>query len=168
MKVKPLITGLVLIILLPVLSAASGIITPFTKCNLNNLKPGIRHSIKELNTMPLKIKNTGNSVIEICVEVVKPTNNELKEYYEIIPDTTWISVECERFTVKPGEWVETDIFISIPDKKLYAGRRFQVFILSQATVKDSKIQTALKSKIFFTVSKMNSKNIFKKLFGWIN
>ncbi len=137
-----------------------GILTPFTEQRVENIKLGKKYLIK-----PLKVKNTGKDKVKVKVEVLKPSLSELKEDYEQISDISWIIIEKTTFTIKSEEWAKTDIFIRIPKNKLYYGKKYQVWLLTQTVSKTGLIQAGLKSRLLFSTAR--KKGFFKRIFGWI-
>ncbi|MFC2061089.1 hypothetical protein ACFLUV_01100 [Elusimicrobiota bacterium] len=138
-----------------------GILSPFTECKLNDIEPGKKYSIKETTRKTVKIKNTGKEEIKVVVKAVKPSGEELKEGYMVIPDTGWVLPEKENITIGPGEWGETDLFISIPKDKKYCGNSYQAYI-SMETAGSGRIQAGLKSPLLLSVEEYKP-GIFKKI-----
>lgn len=144
-----------------------GILTPFTECRIDNIVQGEKY----LLNMPLKVKNTDSSSIEIEVEVIKPSLSELKEDYNQIPDIRWITIEKSSFTIEAGKWIETNVFIEVPKDKRrkfrcqWRGNKYQAYLLTKTVGGGGRIQAGLKSRILFSVKER--KGFFKRIFGWI-
>ncbi|MFH1442373.1 MAG: hypothetical protein ABIH18_10095, partial [Candidatus Omnitrophota bacterium] len=98
---------------------------------------------------PLVIENNSDNEVELKIEVLVPQADELQKGYEPIPNAGWIKLEKNSFIIKPNGKAQTDVIISIPDKKEYRGRKFHVFI-SSYTVGQS-LGIGIKSKLLFSV-----------------
>lgn len=153
------LTGIITFLFVPLYPV--GILTPFTECRIDNIVQGREH----LLNMPLKVKNTGSSSIEIEVEVIKPSLSELKEDYNQIPDVRWITTEKSSWTIEAGKWIETDVFIEVPKDKRWCGNKYQAYLLTKTVGGGGRIQAGLKSRILFSVKER--KGFFKRIFGWI-
>ncbi len=111
---------------------AGGLSSYFVEEKLDNLKPGITYSVKEIVKKPLVIKNTTEG-ITVDIEIVpeKPVDYNLMPGYEPIPDLSWVRIEKGYFKdVGPGQSIETDISVTIPSEPQYYGRKYQVYIYS--------------------------------------
>ena len=117
-------------------SYAGGLSTTFVQAKVENLEPGKEYSITDL-TKSLVIKNTTSKIttdIEISPENAKEYN--LIDGYEPLPDISWIKVKKSYFKdVGPGEKVETEVTISIPDNKAYYGKKYQAYLYSHTAGK---------------------------------
>lgn len=141
-----------------------GILTPFIECKMDNLKPGKRYSTARMRNMPLKVKNAGENEVRVKIEVLKPAKGELRQGYEQIPDVSWISMEKDSFNLKPGSYDQTDVFVEVPKKKEYYGKKYQAFLLI-GTAGGGRIQAGLKSLILFSVQE--KKGVFRRIWGLI-
>ena len=130
-------------------SYADGLRTGFGKVILENIPIGVIYSMRKDSKFPLSIKNESDRKISIKIEVVIPKEGEIQEGYEAIPDTSWIILEQNQFTIEANGAAETDVVINIPDDKKYIGRKFHVFILSYTT--GESLGIGLKSKLLFSV-----------------
>lgn len=155
---------ILLLMLLPIRALGTGILTPFTEWTIVNAKPGEKYSVQELLGKPVKVKNTGKSRTAIEIEVVKPSESELKEGYERIPDVKWVNIEQENFDIEPNKWGRTNLILEVPKNKKYYGKKYQAFLLIK-TVGKGKVEACLKSKILISVEKKKGviKRIWKKI-----
>ncbi len=71
----------------------------------------------------------------MVVEVQTPSPGRLREGYEAIPDSSWLRVVPEQFSLQPGETMDCEIIVAIPEDEEYENRHFQAIILAR-TVSD--------------------------------
>jgi len=133
---------------------AMGLQTYFAKVLIENLNIGGTYSTQKLANLPLAIKNTSEYEVNLKIETVIPTEKELAEGYEVIPDKSWVRVEKDTFfNIRPQEMAVTDVIITIPDDKNYLGKKFQTYIWSHTFAKEGiGVGVGLKSKLFFTIN----------------
>ncbi len=112
-----------------------GLSTKFADVNLSGLKPGMVYSIKKEKGLPYKVTNKTDKEIDIEVVVEKPSSSELREGYEPVPDVSWVKLFPKIFHLGPGEGMDCDVIISIPNEEKYANRHFQIMLVTQ-TVED--------------------------------
>jgi len=115
----------------------------FSDVILANMKPGMVYSLKKEKGISFEVVNKAKEKRDVEVVVEIPTENQLKEYYEPIPDVSWISVFPSRFQLEPGESMKCDIVISIPPDKKYANRHFQAMIVAQSAGKPGEWELGL-------------------------
>jgi len=134
---------------------AGGLSTGFGDVLISNLWIGETYSTKELINLPLRVKNDSPYEVDMRVEVMIPSEGDLKEGFEPIPDPSWIRFERSTFTVTPGGMAETDVFISIPKDKNLRGKQFQVYLHSYTVPKPGKtvvMSVGLASRLLFTIA----------------
>ena len=149
--IRRLLCILSLLILVYIQSAeAGGLSTTFGEVVIENLKIGQTYSVRQLANIPLTVLNTGDRLVELKMDILRPQESELKKGYEPIPDTSWVSLEQSFFTVEPKGKAETDVFISIPDDERYLGGKYHVWIWSHTV--GGMIGLGLKSRLLFTIS----------------
>ena len=155
MKKSILIFFLLLGLVFPENVKAGGLSTSFGDIFIENLQIGETYSTKELINLPLRVKNDSHYEMDIKVEVMLPSQGDLKEGFEPIPSPFWIRFERSTFTVTPGGMAETDVFISIPKDKKLKGKQFQVYLHSYTIPKPGKalqISVGLASRLLFTIA----------------
>jgi len=133
--------------------STGGISTTFTEVTLQNLSIGKNYAIGQKVGRQLQVRNGGEDLIELKVEVLVPSKSELKEGYEAIPDTSWVELEKDYFSVEPSELAVTDVIVTIPSDKRYLGKKYQAYIWSH-TVGKGKLPIALglKSRLLLEIS----------------
>ena len=106
------------------IAVAGGLSSTFVEVELTGLKPGGTYSVEEKTGMPLAVDNTTESkIVDIGIKPEKPQDYNLVPGYEPIPDLSWVTIEKDYFKkVGPKQSAKTDILISIPDDKKYAGK----------------------------------------------
>lgn len=155
MKKSILIFFLLLGLVFPENVKAGGLSTSFGDIFIENLQIGETYSTKELINLPLRVKNDSPYEMDLKVEVMLPSQGDLKEGFEPIPSPFWIRFERSTFTVASGGVAETDVFISIPKDKKLKGKQFQVYLHSYTIPKPGKalqISVGLASRLLFTIA----------------
>lgn len=111
---------------------AGGLSTKFVEAKLTGVKIGQSYSVEKVTGKALVVDNTTtDATLDIVVEPERPVKYNLSKGYEPIPDISWVKLEKNFFTgIGPGQSAKTDIIITIPTKKKYEGRKFQVYIYS--------------------------------------
>ncbi|MBL7069717.1 MAG: hypothetical protein ISS34_07665 [Candidatus Omnitrophica bacterium] len=129
---KPIILFLVVTYITANTALAGGLSSRLVEVRLKDLTPGKIYSVKESTGKILDVTNTTEDItVNIGIEPEKPVDYNLVPGYEPIPDLSWVAIEKNYFKkVDPGESVKTDILISIPKDKRYAGKKYQVYIYS--------------------------------------
>jgi hypothetical protein len=136
---------------------AAGLSTRFGEVTVTNLCIGHRYSMEETAKLPLAIHNTSSSTVELKVDPMLPTENELKRGYEPMPDLSWISIERDAFTIAPHEYGSTDIFVAIPPDEQFLGKKYQIFIWSRTT--GTSIGVGIKSKLLIDIASQTCEQV---------
>ena len=134
------------------ISEGAGLSTTFGAVSIENLQIGQTYSTRELVNLPLTVVNTSGESVNLQIDILYPSENELVEGYEPIPDISWIQLESDFFTISGGGSATTDVLITIPDDKRYLGKKFQVYLWSHTVGGKGIIALGLKSKLLFSIS----------------
>ncbi len=121
----------IILLLFSNLLSASNFSTSFADVILSNMKVGMVYSLKQEKGLPYTVTNLSEEPIDIEIIVQKPLPQELQEGYEAVPDISWVKVFPTVFRLEPGEKMNCDIIISIPDDEKYKNRHFQINLLTQ-------------------------------------
>lgn len=131
-----------------------GLSTKFSDVILSKMKPGMVYSLKQERNIPFTVINNADERKDVEVTIQIPTESQLKENYEPIPDITWVEVVPSEITLEPGEKVDCDIIISIPEDEKYEDRHFQAMIETKSKglpdLRGISISFALASRIRFS------------------
>jgi len=134
----------------PLCLCAGGLSTTFGEVKIENLKIGGEYSLEEVAEFPLIVQNTSDQEIELKIEVLYPKEAELKEGYQIIPDTSWISLRQDYFKLNPDQEAKTDVIIKIPDNENLLGEKYQAYLWSHTIGRS--LGVGLKSRLLFTIA----------------
>jgi len=150
----------VLLLFVAVLCAAtvwaSGLtISNYGEVLVENLQIGGRYSMTQLVNLPLEVANQSDEPIQVALSVLVPPPKNLKKGFELIPDPGWVKLGQSEVDIPARGTIKTDVVISIPDKKEYLGRKFQVNI--EAKTKPSvtsmvNIALAVQGRLLFSIS----------------
>jgi hypothetical protein len=120
--------------------------TNFAEVKVDKLQVGQTHSMKEKFNLPFNVINLSDDIVNLKLWVEIPSEEELKPGYEPIPNPEWVYLEKTSMTVQPHKTGISDIFISIPKKKRYLGKKYHVSIVAET------VDPAGKGFIVFGVS----------------
>ena len=153
MRVYILTLFMILLLSLPKDGNTGGISTNFTEVTVRNLGIGKSYTIGQKIDRQLRVRNKGENSIELKMEVLIPSKSELKEGYEPIPDTSWIELEKDYFSIEPSKFAVTDVIVTVPIDKKYLGKKYQAYIWSHTVGKGNlPIALGLKSKLLLEIS----------------
>jgi len=148
-----LVLSVILFLCVPKDSYAGGISTDFTEVVIRNLSIGKNYAIGQKVGRQLRVRNKGENLIELKMEVLVPSKSELKEGYEPIPDASWIELGKDYFSIEPSKFAVTDIIITVPLDKKYLGKKYQAYIWSHTVGKGNlPIALGLKSRLLLEIS----------------
>ena len=138
-------------VMMPQSTTAGGLSTQLGEVVVTNLQIGQTYNLRELANLQITVRNTGEDVVNLKMDVLKPETRELRQGAAAIPDISWVTLSQDSFTVGGKQPASSDIIISIPDDPQYLGKKFQVIIWSH-TVGDGStfMEVGLKSRIIFT------------------
>lgn len=143
---------------------ASALRTKFGMVTVRGLKIGQEYSLNSLVNLPFRVVNIGYETEDVKIFVNRGKKASV-EGYEVIPDTSWIRLDKQGFSVEPNHEAVTDIHISIPNDAKFLGRRFEVQILSQTTPgRHNMYGAGLISYLLIEVSSIPTEDELKKKF----
>ena len=117
--------------LVPAVSAAEGLSTSFVDVVVMDAPLGSPKRVEDSKGNSLVLRNLGENVIHVEVQVLTPDPNELRPPAEPIPDTGWIRIVPDRLELGPKETAQCSVVISLPKKKNLRNRIFQAMIWSR-------------------------------------
>ena len=130
---------------------AGGLSTHLGEAVIENLQIGQTYNLKNLANLRLIVTNTSDYAVDLKMDVLLPGSSELKNGAIPIPDTSWVKLSQNFFTLGPNEKASSDIIISIPDDDRYLGKKYQVMIWSHTVGgKAMFLAYGLKSRIILT------------------
>lgn len=147
---------LILVFIPKIAFAEAGLSTSWGEVILRNVSIGQTYKTTQLLNLPLRVTNTGDMEIEVQVEIIAPTEGNLKEGYEVIPSTSWIQLGQDYFTIGPKESAVTDVVISIPDEVKYLGKKYQFHIYSHSVSGTGFMGLGLMSRVLLEVAPIRS------------
>ena len=129
---------------------AGGLSTTMGEVTLDQLPRGVASSLQEAGGMEYQVLNTSEEALELQMDILPPTPDELKEGYEALPDPAWVTLERETFSVLPQMPAATDVRIAVPDEAAHAGRRYQFWIWTHTVGRS--LGVGLKSRFLITIA----------------
>jgi hypothetical protein len=133
---------------------AGGLSTPLGEVVIENLQVGQTYRLKDLANLTMQVANNSDQSVELQMDIVAPSESELKQAASPIPSVTWLTLGEQLFSIDPGGLAATDIYLTVPDDDAYLGGKYQVMIWSHTIARPGQGMTlayGLKSRIIFTV-----------------
>lgn len=134
--------------------AKSGLQTKFGLVTIENLQPGETYNTREVASLPLVIKNTGDEKTQVKIEILSPDPKSpsiVQNGYEPIPDLSWIKLSRDEFPIEVGANEGADVLVTVPNDDKYLGKKYQVDLLTRS-VTNKFMAVALRSSLRFTVA----------------
>jgi len=130
-----LICGILFIIsflFFPVASYSLGLEVNPGKIHLTGVPLGSQVDISGFTKEPasLQITNKGDMPSDYVISVLRTseTTAPLPAGYTDIPDTSWIIPQAREARVEAKQTKDVALYINIPDKRAYAGKKYQAII----------------------------------------
>ncbi|MEK7389483.1 MAG: hypothetical protein AAB036_07280 [Elusimicrobiota bacterium] len=143
--------AIVITLIVSVPASAAGLRTKFGEVVVSGLKIGQTYSLKELVNLPYAVVNTGESEVDLLLDVIPVSDDVLKQGYEATLSTGWVKLNETRFSVAPNREVATDLTISIPNDPELLGRRFQADIWARTQSPRGMFAVGLRSRLLIHV-----------------
>ncbi len=143
-------------------STAGGLRTQLGEVVIENLQVGQTYNLKDLANLSLIVTNTSDFTLDLKMDVLVPSDGELKLEAQAIPEASWVELSQDFYTVEPGAQAVSDILISIPDDEQYLGKTYQVVIWSHSLARPGSGMTlayGLKSRIIFTIDPVRAEPV---------
>jgi hypothetical protein len=141
---------------------AGGLSTQLGEAVVENLQIGQTYNLTRLANLNLIVTNTSDFAVDLRMDVLLPSGSEMREGAEPIPDTSWVKLSRNLFTLGPNEKAKADIIISIPDDDGLLGRKYQVMIWSHTLGSGAGMFLAygLKTRLIFTIDSVRASQDF--------
>ncbi len=140
---------------------AGGLSTQLGEVVIENLQVGHSYNLKQLADLSLIVTSTSEFPVDLRMDVLQPSASELKQGAAAIPDTSWVRLSENLFTLGANEKAVSDIIISIPDDDRFLGKKYQVMIWSHTLGGSGggmSLAYGLKSRIIFTIDSIKAGN----------
>jgi hypothetical protein len=129
-----------------------GLSSQFVNVLLEGLQVGKSYNLLQLRGVPYTVKNRGDGVASVVIDIEQPDKAALIPGYEPIPETSWITVTPNEATIPPGEAAFAALTINIPDDKKYIGRHFHGVVFAH-TKTTGWFAAGVRSNIRFSTGK---------------
>ena len=144
---------------------SSGLRTPFGEVEVKQLKIGQTYSLYKLVNLPLRLVNTGDDTLDVSIEVVRVSSDQLKAGFDPIGSLDWVRVESGRAVIAPKQEAVSDVIIAIPNDPALLGRRFEADIWSRSRSRRGPVGVGLRSRLLLVIdSTPPSEDELKKKF----
>lgn len=150
-RISAILLAMALMALTPATLYAGGLRCQLGEVVIENLQIGQTYNLRELANLQMIVTNTGEQPINLLMEVLVPDSGQLRQGAEAVPESSWVELSQDSFTLGPQQPAKADIIISIPDDLQYLGKKYQVMIWSHTVgVGSMFMEVGLKSRIIFT------------------
>ncbi len=136
------------------LYAGAGLQTKFGLVTIENLEIGQTYNTREIASLPMVIKNTGDEKVTVKVEPLMPDAKSpslVNNGYEPIPDLSWVKFSRDEMEIEAGASEATDILVTIPDDEKLLGKKYQVDLITRSLT-TRFMAVALRSNLRITIS----------------
>lgn len=148
------IAGLMLFQWFAPLYAGAGLQTKFGLVTIENLEIGQTYNTREIASLPMVIKNTGDEKVTVKVEPLMPDAKSpslVNNGYAPIPDLSWVKLSRDEMDIEPGASEATDILVTVPDDEKFLGKKYQVDLITRSLT-TKFMAVALRSNLRITIS----------------
>jgi len=117
-----------------------------------NVPAGKKVDLRKEKNVGLKLTNRTDAKVVVKVEPV-PYNVQmggLPPGYEPAPDLAWLELKPQKVKVNSNQIVDIKIFINIPDRTEYKGKKFVFLVKGEVSAKDV-LPIELYTKVFVTL-----------------
>lgn len=133
-------------------AAAAGLRTQFGEVVVRNLKIGQTYSLTKMLNLPYRVINTGDEPVTLIVDVIKVATETVKEGYELVPSTSWVTLSRREFPqLQANAEAVSDIVVTIPDDEKLLGRRFEAPIWARTQSPKGVIAVGMMSRLLIQV-----------------
>jgi hypothetical protein len=104
---------------------------------LENIEPGATFNLRVLKNLPLIVVNLdAEEGTDVAVEASLPSEKEIRDGYEAIPDPSWISVVPSHFHLGPKASASGDLIVRIPNDPKLIGHHYEVIVWAHTDQKN--------------------------------
>ena len=112
--------------------AGMGLETNPGEIDVTGVPLGRKVAVSKLTEQPvyLEIKNKSDAGYDYVISILHTaqTTSPLRQGFIDIPDTSWIMPEEKEVRIEAGQTKQVELYINIPNKKAYAGKKYQAVI----------------------------------------
>lgn len=118
--------------------ATEGISTTFVKVVARDVPLGKTVPINGRIGPGLSVINQGDVKLFVTVDVLTPTKDQLRRGAEPIPDVSWLQLIPNTFELEPHEAYTLDAELTVPNKREYRKKHYQVMIWIHAAPQENQ------------------------------
>jgi hypothetical protein len=133
-------------------AGSEGLATPFVDVGVVQVPLGKPWHVQDDKGRSLVLQNLGAGALQVSVEPLMPTAQELRAPTEAIPDLGWVRIEPKTLTIPAGATAECQVILTVPRRWKYRHKLYQVMIWSRSAPVATSAMTigaGLKSRLRF-------------------
>ncbi len=153
---KAMVWGAVWFVMVPAAQAADRLWTTFVDVQVVDVPLGVPHEIHEDKSSGLVLNNLSDQEMEVDVQILAPTSDQLRGNAEPIPETRWITVDPARFLLPAHASATSRMTLLVPRERRYRKRLYQAMVWSRARPANRKgvtVSAGLLSRLRFKNAK---------------
>lgn len=131
---------------------AIGLSSPMGEVILEGVPLGTQINIRELAGRPYRVINTSLSPLNVDLSVYRPTPGEMREGYELLPDSVTVRLGKSEFYLAPGQEGVSDVWIEFPKDPKYLGKKYEVQLWARTRAFESMLAVGVYSRLLIRTS----------------
>jgi len=148
---KTIIMSMLFCVLFVQFLHAEGLDSRTAHIQIDNMTVGKPYIFSKEGQKLLDIRNIGDEELTVKTIVIRPAKKDLIGGFEAIPNTKWVKLEKDSYTIPAKGKINLDVSIEIPDKEEYKGKAYQAVIWSHTASGGAVYGT--RTKLFVTTMK---------------
>lgn len=110
---------------------ADGMSTPFADIQMSGVVLGKPTPIVDVQGHGLRLQNLADYPIRVIIAPSPALPEQLKGGAEKLPNENWLTVSSSEITIEPHSEAEVAVTLTIPNKRAYRKKLFQVMLWSR-------------------------------------
>jgi hypothetical protein len=117
---------------------STGLSTSFVDVVARNVPLGTTYRVTEAPGNGLLLWNPGDDPIIVNIQVLTPTDEQLRRGAAPIVDPSWVTIQPSSFTLLGHAHQRCDVILNIPNDRHYRKKHYQVMVWSRGSPQDAR------------------------------